>query len=764
MKFRLRSILLILGLSLALNSLKAETAGDLFQFANLNYEYQRWEAAAQKYTKYLEQFPNHSGADSAWFRLGDCYRRLGFNDRALQCFETYLKRAPDGEFAGPASLSVARSLFNEDQYERAAHFFSVALESVQKELEDETRFFRAQALQFSNQKKEAREEYEVLLAGRRAFEYRERAQLELGKLFLEEGKKDDALREFSALAKAAKDPSIREESTFRAGILNLNSDDPFKAKSFLEKTLKDSRNPSFRQIAQIALMDRAYQDKAYAEVIRLYSLAPLSAKGQAKAQMELMYGNSLRHEKQLGEAIRVFGEIEREFPRSGEATEAGYRKLLAYHEVKDKDLPRAVNEYVKRQRTVDPKSPYVDLALLLMGETLFDRKSYKGAAQAYSAVRMDKIDEKYASMRLYKMGWAFVESGDEAMGIDVLGDFVAQFPKDDLVPEALLKRALTYTKLEDYQGAEKDFETLIKNYPKASNIEFAMHQVALIWRQERQLKKMVGAYERLLERFPNSSIRPEALFWIGGGLFDLREYDKSVKPLTLARELSPDHYDKTVSQRLVYAHFRREDMDALLKETDRYVVLFGKEEGMIPIYGTVGRHLYEKGDFRKAEKFLKLRSNPEDPISTPADIWRKLADVYMKREAWELAIGNLEALLVHPIHIEKKAKAVLDQATCQLRLGRLEEGKAAAEEVLRLVRAGRLNAEARVTLGDLAMASEAPAEAAQHYIIVAEFGSDPVMVPRALSQLVVALRADGKSDKASQYEQRLRSEFPRYGS
>lgn len=740
----------------------AQTASDLAQFADLNYKYGKYEAAAQKYVTFLKTAPDHLSAIPAWFRLGDCYRRLNFPDEANQCFETYLVKAPEGEFAMPAALAVARYYFNKDVYAKAAAFFKVALPKLaDPAMKAESRFFLAQALQYSNDKVNARLEYEALLKGP-ATPYHERAELEVGKLLLEEKKTAEALQYFAKLATAAKEESIRDEAGFRAGVLNLEAEKPEEAEKLLLQTLEKSKNQTFRQIAQMALMDRAYRRKDYGEVIRLYALMPLAAKGKPKAQLDMMFANSLRNKNELAQAIRIFGEIEKEFRGTPEGTEAGYRKLLIFHDVKDKDLPKFVDEYVATMRQVDSGNSYIDLALLLKAETLFEAKSYQGAAEAYAAVRVEKVDPKYAAMRLHKMGWAYAESGNAALAIDALGDFVAQYPKDPLAAAALVKRAMTYYKLEDYKGALQDFSRIVKDYPSSEHLEFSLHQVALVLRHERKVKEMVESYQALLAKFPQTPVRSEALFWIGGGLFDLKRYPECVAPLREARDLHPDEYKEKASLRLVFAHYHLKQDQELLQETDRYLVLFGEREELVPVIDYLGRHLYEKGDYGKAEPYLKRRADRKNPGKTAPEVWRMLADIHLAARKWAEAISDLSAFLLHGAHVEVRARAMLDQANCHFKLGALGEAKRVAEDVLRLIRTGRLNAETRILLGDLAMAQELPEEAVQHYVIVAEFGADPVMLPKSLHRLVLALEKQGKPEAAASYRQELATKYPNY--
>ena len=738
-----------------------ESPTDLYRFADLNFSSGLYENAYKKYVTALKTFPDHPMAVPAWFRLGDCYRRLNYPNEANGCFERYLAIAPDGEYATAAALAVARYYFNKDVYQKAVEPFKAALAKLTDPVvKAETRFFLAQALQYSNDKVNAQQEYNQLLKGPKT-EYHERAELELGKLLLEQGQGAEALKYFTELA-GAKDEGIRDEAGFRAGVLNLEAEKPEEAQRLLKQTLEKSQNQTFRQIAQMALMDHAYKHENYTEVIRLYALMPLGAKGKAKAQLDMMFANSLRKKNDLAQAIRIFGEIEKEFRGMPEGTEAGYRKLMIFHDVKDKDLPKFVDAYVASIRQVDAGSANIDLALLLKAETLFENKEYAGAAAAYSEVRLEKVDPKYAAARLFKMGWAYAECGNAAMAIDVLGDFVAQWPKDPQAATALIRRAITYLKLEDYKGALQDFSRVVKNYPNSKDLEYAMHQVALVLRHERRVKEMVEAYQALLAKYPNTEVRSEATFWIGGGLFDLKRYQECLAPLQEARDKNPAEFDEKVTLRLIFAYYHLKQEDKLLREMDRYLSKFKERDELVPVIDYLARHLYETGNYAKAEPYLKRRSDPQNPAKTAPEIWRMLATVHMAARKWADAITDLSAFLLHNSHVEIRARAMLDQANCHLKLNALEQANKVAGDVLLLIRSGRLNAEARILLGDIAMAKGTPDQAVQQYVIVAEFDTDPVMLPMALHRLVGALEKQGKADAAAQYHKELDSKFPNY--
>tara|TARA_R110002096_G_scaffold403766_4_gene601377 strand:+ start:12097 stop:14442 length:2346 start_codon:yes stop_codon:yes gene_type:complete len=743
---------------------------ELFKFANLLYGNQNFEEAAPKYMRFLAEHPKSVNAPTAWYRLADCQRRLKNIEEAKKAFKQVLAIDPNGPFAGFAAYAMAVYTFNENKFDASLPYFRIATNKLKDpKINLESLFFYAQALQLAKSDTEAIKTYQAVLASKVPNDYRERAELELAKLQLAAGKKAEATQHFANLASSAKDPSIRDEATFKAGILGLDSDNPQKAEAFLLNTLKSpSSNPDFKAQAQLALILQANDRKDYEKVSVYYGAGPLgNEKTQSTAQMMLIAADAYRKLGKLAKAIEIYGKIESDqsFRKLPEGREAGFRKLHCFLEAGDPDIARWVDKYVENQSTIDPETPFIDLALLIKAERLYENKDYKNAAITYRNVRPGNIDPKYVPVRHYKMGWALIESGSEAQGLDILGEFANDWPEDPRVPSALVKRAMTFQAIENYEQSLSNYVALTKKFPSDPNTEYAMQQIALIHAQLRQIRPMVDAYAQLLKRFPNTAIKAEANYWIGGGLFDLKDYKLAIPALDQARKLKPEEFGPKATLRILLAHYHLDQLDELETETKAFLSM--KTGGLkvpIQVFAHLGRKLFERGELSRARTFLERASNPSNPQKTPPDIWEKLFTIYLEQEKWDVAISSIDHFLIHEQHPVKRSQAMLKKAGAQLKLNQTEEAKAVGEEVLKLVRTGRANAEARILLGDIAMAEDDPKTAVNFYVIVAELGSDPVTVPEALSKLVTALRMLEETEKADSYEGQLKSRFPNYNS
>jgi len=111
------------------------------------------------------------------------------------------------------------------------------------EIKMETEFFYAQASQPAGQIPQAITAYEKLLDSKTEHRYRERAELELARLALEQGNNAKALKHFDNLAAKSKDPELKDEAGFRAGVLALETSTPERGVVLLRRRSPPARTP-----------------------------------------------------------------------------------------------------------------------------------------------------------------------------------------------------------------------------------------------------------------------------------------------------------------------------------------------------------------------------------------------------------------------------------------------------------------------------------------------------------------------------------------
>ncbi|MCB1089407.1 MAG: tetratricopeptide repeat protein, partial [Verrucomicrobiae bacterium] len=466
-----------------------------------------------------------------------------------------------------------------------------------------------------------------------------------------------------------------------------------------------------------------------------------------RPKMLLIVAHSQRLTDNLKAAIETYTLVEQNYRETPEGAEAGYRRLQCLNQMGDAGLPTYVGTYLDQQKAIDASSEYVDLARLMRAEWHFAKaqsaaaegkreeagNAYAQAAVDYAEVRGNKVPEKYLEPRLYKLGWSQAESGDSSGAVVTLSEFIRSFPKSDLQPSALAKRAETYQSIQDYSGALGDYREIVDRYPKASEAEFALQQCALIHGHRREMPEMMAAYRELLEKFPESSATSEAHYWIGVGLFDLEKYADAVPELSAAREGDPKDFGTKASLRIILCHYQAENLDELATEAKAYLEA-GKSDpdrAVIPpqVLAYLGSKLFERQDFADAEPFLAAASTPDEPANTSSEIWDMLGQSRMKLERYADAIDPLNFYLSMTQRPSLRAQVLLSLGRAYLALKNFDKASESARDSLSSLKEGRTNAEARLLLGDVSAAQGDHETAAREYLVVSQIFVDPEITP-----------------------------------
>ncbi len=684
--------------------------------------------------------------------------------------------------------------FNAKDYANALAYFKVAKDELTSpEAVLQARFYFARCLQLTAQAKEALAEFEAVMASGPASEnpFHERCLLESARLFFELGDTAKSLERFQQLASSASTPEFKEEAIVRGGLMAAESGEADLSEKLLNEALGFPETSPWKALAQVGAIFNAFSRGDHDKVIGLYNTGAYDAPDESRSKMLLIVGHSFRIKGDPASALRLYSLVESKYPERKEGIEAGYRKLQILHQEGDPGLPEAASRFAERQREVDPDSTFIDMAHLMAAEWHFSQaensasgagsefaiKHYKDAADAYRRVREDNIDKKYHEARLYKQGWAEIESGQGSEGILTLSRFIQRHHSSALASSALAKRAIAYQAQEDHQFALSDYLDIVKRHPESPENEFALQQIALIYAHQRKIPEMIRAYRDLLAKFPGTAGAGEARYWIGVGHFDLEEYAEAVAELEKAREMDPSTDDKA-TLRLVIAHYQLEDIAKLTLEARRYLAALPpvaekaetaekpgpvKRTAIPPqILEYLGRKLAEDSKDEDAEFFLTAITDPQHPDKTTASVWKLLAECRARLKKYTEAVAACDHYLAQTERPSDRAAGYLARGHAQLCLRDFDAARESARESLRSQKEGRTNAEARILLGDISAADGKLDEAAKEYLVVSQIFMDPEVTPKALTKAINAYRSLGNQARAAELTLELSRSYPNY--
>jgi len=97
--------------------------GLTYLWGHILYRTENFELAEPKFMQLIENFPNSTLVENAWYTIGQLNYKSGYYEAARQAFKVVLKRFPDSDFKNDAKHLIAQSYMNELNYEQAYQEF-----------------------------------------------------------------------------------------------------------------------------------------------------------------------------------------------------------------------------------------------------------------------------------------------------------------------------------------------------------------------------------------------------------------------------------------------------------------------------------------------------------------------------------------------------------------------------------------------------------------------------------------------------------------
>ncbi|MCF6311515.1 MAG: tetratricopeptide repeat protein [Verrucomicrobiales bacterium] len=745
---------------------KARVIEDDLNYANLLYSHKQYAIAIRQYELFLKNHPQSPNAVSAFFRLGECYLRLTQIPQAKQAYESLVKNYPTGVYAGSAAFRLATLYFNQKNYLKAIPHFEVAQAHIDNpKLELQSLYFRARSLQLTGKSQQALPLYQKVLSTQDKDQknpFAEAARSSIASIYVKNEDHANALLSFQGIIAHSKDPARLEEAYARGGLLAAKLGKAEVSNQMLKQVLQNESSKTWKALAQIGLVFNQFAAGDYEGVIQTYNRGIYDAPADSRAQMLLLVAHSYRLTKQLKMAAKIYAIVERNYRERSEGIEAGYRHLQCLHSLKNGGLPVLVTRYVEQQKKIAPDSKYIDLALLMKAEWDFEQNHYEEAAKAYAEIRPDNIPKEHHIARLYKLGWSQIEGKQVEEGITTLSEFLKLYPDDPLASSALAKRASTYQNTKDPKRALRDYKHLAEKYPQSKELEFALQQIAIIQLSLKDTPAMIAAFLKLLDRFPETSAIAEANFWIGSGYIQQKKYSEAIPFLNRARQIDEKTYYEVATRRIILASYQLEDLKMLTAECEAFLSTTRKLSIPAPVFTYLGIKLFEDKQFQLASRYLELASTPATPEQTRPEVWNFLGQSSLLLKHYDKAIPAFDFYLKFIQRPALRSKTYVSKGKAQLGAQLYKEAKESASEALRLQKEGRINATARMLLGDIALAGDKAPEAARLYLIVSQIFVDPLITPLALHKAALAFEKSEQPEKAKQLKAKLKEKYPTF--
>lgn len=732
-----------------------------------------FDMAAPEYEKYLGMYPGGPDRPSVLFRLGESYRRMGSTNAAKSSYQTLLEQYNSGEFIGPASYRLAEIHYSERNYQSALPYYRRAsVRLADPKLVSAAKFFTARCLEAAGQRLEARTVYEDLVLTPKDNPFLDNSRLSLAFLLRDANRTADALKHAQAIAQSTQNPELKAQATVYSGMWLIDLGQNAKAEEMLKRALEMPNVERWRDAALYGIIQLEYNSQKYQAVIDRWTAGENEFTADVKPQVMLVAAKAYRALNKPAEAEQLFDRILKEAPDSAPAREAGYERLVALYRAESPDLVGEIDKYLNT--TPDEKKK--DQVLLMKAEALFKKQEFAAASGLYDGLSKSRhLNTEMRAEALAKLAWCYQQTKKFDRAAAALTSLIDNFPSYKTVSAIYLQRAVTWLRLNNQEAAIKDFRALIEKHPKAKEREAAILQLARMLGQRGDNTGMAETFKIYLRDYPNAETneRAEASFWIGSVAFESKAYKDAIAPLRTARELNGTDYFERASVRLMLCFYYLEDADGLSKEINTYVS--GNAKGQVPyeVLRWLGFTCYERANghqkegktdlatenYRGAVKHLGMLMTRED---AKAEDWKPFGKSALALKDYanaEKAFKSLLAAIKEPL---PRAESFNDLAQAQLGAGRFQDAQSSVEEGLKQQPDGSVNAELRITAGDIHAAQQHWLDAAKTYESVSVIIDDENVTPRAGEKSVACYRRAGEEEVAKKLLNKLQSRYPEY--
>jgi len=456
-------------------------------------------AALTTLRQVFEEDPRSEYADNALYDAGI----ILFEDKRLSeakgCFAKVVAEFPGGDVAADAAMMLGECYVSTSAFDSARVYYDKAISA--DGVSFETKVNSAYQLAWSNFKlrnyKDAAAAFSKFVSSYPGHPKSVEAQYWRAEAEYLGGDYANALKDYQEVIKTSTHPR-REESMYGFGWSYYRLNDYPKAIETFERLIVSYPSGKFSFDARLRLGDCYFQQKEYKK-----------AAGAYRAVIRLFAKNE--------GADYAFYQLGQTYYRSG-------------------DHEQAADQFAALLKAF-PNSSLADDAQFSLGWIKFQRKDYLGAIRDFQTTIRDYPASELIPRTTYSIGDSYYNLRQYGPAEKAYREVIQKFPKSPVAVDALT--GVQYCLVAQGKGKEAvgTIESYVRQNPSSPNAEQLEIKKAELLFSQKEYLEAARAYRLFAEQHGNSTLRPQALFWLGKSL---QEADSVLAAAAAYREAADD--------------------------------------------------------------------------------------------------------------------------------------------------------------------------------------------------------------------------------
>ena len=570
--------------------------------------------------------------------------RLSAYDEALELLENVPEISSSWYL--PAVTLQARCWVMKEEYKRAAKLFKKVYEGKMSVGRSEESWLDwAGVLVLAGEYESAKVVLERLVQGEDP-ELQYRSQYWLGRLAMDQGESDAALKQFKTLVSDEGAPrSVVADSWVMTARLYGKGGAYSNAFTSLEQ-------------GQMLIQDKDELRKTYTLKTHL-----LLMDGQFENALKL-----LREQIAKAENLAAFRplmlEVATQYENNGQWADA----LKVYEEF--------LGVFIDKPDRVR--------ALLGKGWVLLELKKFPEAISSFEQAYTLSKNPAFKRDAYYKTADAYFQSGKYATARERYLSFVEKYPKDSMVPQSRFQAALCLVEQKEAKAAGEEFQQIMEQFADSSFAERSMLQRALIYEVSHDWELALGLYAEFISRYPDGAYAVTAHLNKGLAQYRLGYFEQALASFQQVKSKDAEGLMKERAQYLeAWATYLNGDVADAVGLFEGFLEAYPKSLWAEHVLFWLGEYNYNQGEFAEARKTFArvLSDHPKGELLENALYWAGRCAMHEKE--YVAAIELFKSMAEKFDNSRRTAEALFWQGDALTALGEFDAAILVFDELIK---------------------------------------------------------------------------------
>lgn len=667
----------------------------------------------------LQKLPRFIYAAEIWTIAGQCDLVRGRNAAAFDAFNVVVERFGKHELADDAAAGAIEALYADKRYEEAVkRCRTFVTQWSDRPLRERVEYFGAVSAMSKGDYAEAAEQFGRLLHIHPQGPFAEQAGFLLAQCHQQNDSMDKAIEQYRHVLQQ-KNGQYVPDALAALGTLLYQKGDYAEAGETLDRLINDFPQSPLLPTARLQRGRVWFEQGQYDRALELFRrldgaesrVADEAAYWTAKCQLRL--GDAAGAADRLGDALQKFSASpllpEMMYDRGVALLRAGdteraiavlevFRTRFKDHELSPDALQLlAVTEHQQRRYdrsqahcraflTQYPKHSMAATVAFLSCENDFLAGQYDEAVTGFRRFLKDRPNDPQTPKAKLRLATALcrLQQFDEAEPL--LTELASLAIHDELYRPALLALGDIHFERGEWKPAEQWFNEYLSAGMDVPSADGALLKLGLSRQRQERMDEAIQAYDRLIDRFPQSPHRLQAFFERGQALVALKRLDEAVKAFKgVLAEGSESRFAAHALNHLAAIAAQRNDLQQAASLYARVSQTSAGSDTEAEALLHEGQTLTAAQQFAEAEKVYArfVERFPAHPRAGEARARSALAIARQDRPAEAVAaIDRVEHDASIKLEPTLRVSLYYEKAWCLKGLGKLDEAATAYRQVL----------------------------------------------------------------------------------